>query len=208
MNRKAKWLFGVVLPALLWLAGCGERPSPRGGMPAEDPQLPEQEQQQYLARGGELAAITFSAMSTRLQQALAEGGVPHALQYCNTVAYPLVDSLSAVHQALIRRTSLRVRNPKNKPADAEREILMEYQRLASAGEPLTPRVISMAETGEIAFFAPILVQELCLTCHGKTGADLSEENAQLIRSLYPEDEATGYIAGDLRGMWSIRFRTQ
>jgi hypothetical protein len=38
-------------------------------------------------------------------------------------AYPLVDSLSQVHKTYIRRTSLKVRNPKDAPTESELIVL-------------------------------------------------------------------------------------
>jgi hypothetical protein len=47
-------------------------------------------------------------------EALQNGGIDSALQYCNLRAYPITDSLSLVHQASIKRVSTKVRNPRNK----------------------------------------------------------------------------------------------
>ena len=40
----------------------------------------------------------------------------------------------------------------------------------------------------------------CLTCHG---SNIKPELAAKINSLYPEDKATGYKAGELRGAFTI-----
>ena len=61
------------------------------------------------------------------------------------------------------------------------------------------------ERSTVAFYAPIKVQDLCLNCHGQPGTDIKAADYDLIKKLYPEDEAVGYKSGDLRGMWSIRF---
>lgn len=156
----------------------------------------------YKKQGMEIAMSTFKALSGQLKSALREGGVANAAQYCNTVAYPLVDSLSEVHQATIRRTSRKIRNPKDAPTPREEEMLDVYHAKVEAGERPSPQLRQLAN-GEIAFYAPIMMQELCLKCHGKLGETLKAEDYALIQSLYPEDEAIGYAAGDLRGMWSI-----
>jgi hypothetical protein len=37
------------------------------------------------------------------------------------------------------------------------------------------------------------------------GETLTVENQAIIAAKYPEDKATGYQAGDLRGLWHITF---
>lgn len=167
-------------------------------------QLTEAERSEYLNKGRQIAQATFAELSGQLSQAMAEGGVPSALKYCNVVAYPLVDSLSMVHDAVIRRTSMKVRNPKDAPTEAEKVMLQTYHEQAAAAEELKPHVKQLKE-GRIAFYAPIKIQPLCLNCHGKVGEDIKPEHYELVKQLYPEDEATGYELGELRGMWSITF---
>ena len=134
--------------------------------------------------------------------AMKKGGVPEAVQYCNLAGLPLIDSLAQAHEVSIRRTSLKIRQPKDAPTAAEKKALDQYHAQFSAGEVLKPFV----ETN--TFYAPILVSEACLKCHGKLGETLKQEDYDLIKQLYPEDEAIGYAAGDLRGIWSITFVTK
>lgn len=160
---------------------------------------------QYKKQGMEIAMGTFKVLSGQLKSALQEGGVPNAVRYCNTVAYPLVDSLSEAYGATIRRASNKVRNPKDKPTALEQEVLDTYHAQMTAGKQPKP-IVRQMESGEIAFYAPIRMQELCLNCHGKLGETLKEEDYAIIKALYPKDEAIGYEAGDLRGVWSITFQ--
>ena len=45
----------------------------------------------------------------------------------------------------------------------------------------------------------IAVEPVCLACHGKA---LSPETTTALRRHYPDDAATGFDAGDLRGaLW-------
>lgn len=195
-----------ILPFLLFaLAACS--PSTNQEAEEEDAAAPltDTERQQIIDDGKAIAQATFAELSSNLAVALSEGGVENAVQYCNLVAYPLVDSLSEVHDAIIRRTSLQVRNPRNQPSVAERTVLQAYQEQAARGDELKPRVERLDDQ-RIAFYAPIKIQPLCLQCHGKVGEDVQESDYALIRELYPEDQATGYEPGQLRGMWSITFR--
>jgi hypothetical protein len=54
----------------------------------------------------------------------------------------------------------------------------------------------------LGYVEPILVQPLCLTCHGDP---LAPDIAARIDELYPEDRAVGYEIGDLRGVFWIEF---
>jgi hypothetical protein len=166
--------------------------------------LTEAEQTAALQKGKGIAQATFAALSGQLKSALQEGGVPHAIEYCNLVAFPLVDSLSEVHSAQIRRTTNKVRNPKDIATETERPVLNNYLQQAAKGEELKP-LVELVDPNTVAFYAPIKIQPLCLNCHGKVGEVLTEENYAVIKEKYPEDEAVGYQLDEFRGMWSIQF---
>lgn len=173
----------------------------------EEAALSEGERTAYLEKGKAIAGATFTALSTQLQAAMQDGGVQQAVNYCQLNAFPLVDSLSKAHQATIRRTTLKARNPADRPTDLERSILEAYAQKEANGEALTPMVQAL-EGQEIAFFAPIRTNVFCLQCHGQPGETIKAEDYALITRLYPEDQAIGYQEGDLRGMWSIRFKQE
>jgi hypothetical protein len=61
------------------------------------------------------------------------------------------------------------------------------------------------EKGMVHYFKPILLQPLCLNCHGNEELDISPAVLAMLKKEYPEDKATGFAAGDLRGMWHITF---
>ena len=158
----------------------------------------------YLDKGKQIAALSFATLSQRLQKAIQEGGIPNAIQYCNLAAHPITDSLSNAHQATIRRTSLKYRNASNQPTELEQTVLEEYAKNMEQGLPLQP-ILKQIGQQEKFFFAPILIQEPCLNCHGKLSENIVESNYQLLKNLYPEDKAIGYNKGELRGIWSIQF---
>jgi hypothetical protein len=47
-----------------------------------------------------------------------------------------------------------------------------------------------------------------LNCHGVIGKNIDSTVYKTIKDFYPNDAATGYKLGDLRGMWSIKFNTE
>jgi hypothetical protein len=167
--------------------------------------LTETETQAYLEKGKTITAGTFSQMSARLASALETGGVSHAVQYCNTVALPLTDSLSNIYQATVRRTSMKIRNLENRPVEWEKEVLNTFFAQKTTGETLKP-IVEQIDAQTVAFAAPISMLPLCLNCHGTPGETMKAEDYAVIKNLYPADEAINYAEGDLRGMWSITFK--
>ena len=97
----------------------------------------------YVKKGKSIATATFATLSGELGKALKEGGVSQAVEVCNIAAMPLVDSLSKVHNATIRRTSLKIRNPKNVPSSDELKVLNDYAKKDEAGEKLGPQIIEV-----------------------------------------------------------------
>lgn len=157
----------------------------------------------YLMEGRAIAMNTFNILSATLSEKIAEGGIPNAIDYCNIAAIPLTDSIAQANNVLIKRVSSKARNSENLPNAFEESILADYQTLMDKGMKATARVEEV--DGEIYFVAPIIVQPLCLNCHGTPGEELALSNVELINAKYPEDLAINYKEGDLRGIWSIRF---
>ena len=60
--------------------------------PASDAPLNEQEEVAFVEKGRLIASTTFAALSTKLQEALQQGGVKQAITYCQIAAIPLTDS--------------------------------------------------------------------------------------------------------------------
>jgi hypothetical protein len=143
----------------------------------------------------------------KLIAALDSGGPEHAVSYCADSAQAWT-ARQAGEGVYIRRVSLRVRNPANRPDSSERRHLERLDSLHRAGSLPGDVVLATAAAGGgsmVEYLRPILVQDRCLACHGPRD-QISPEVRELIAGRYPTDEATGYAAGDLRGMISVRVR--
>ena len=197
-----KKLMLLVIPALLIAAGCTE--TGKTGDPAGNV-LSDSLVTAYLNQGKAVAQATFEALSSELKARMQAGGPVAAVEYCQLAAYPLTDSMAQTHEAVIRRTSHRYRNPANAPTSAESATMDAYLSMKDNGSELQPQIYALG-TDSVQFFAPIVTKPLCLTCHGIEGETLNPELAAHIRSLYPEDQATGFGEGDLRGIWSIKMK--
>lgn len=178
----------IALVLILPFAGCKGDPS--AGV----------EDQNILVAGKEITAETFLALSTELRSAMKRGGVEEAAQYCNLAAIPITDSLASVYGVTIRRATDRPRNQSNTATSQELAIIEKYKAQLTSGDQLLPQVVKA--NGAKTFFSPIIASDLCLQCHG---SKTSMESYRAIADLYPNDLATGYKAGDLRGVWSVTF---
>ncbi len=194
--KKLLTAFGL-LALLFLLAQCGSDNKTASKTAAFD-------EKEYLEKGKAIAEATFAELSGKLATAIEEKGISGAIEYCNLAAMPLVDSLSKAHNASIRRTSLRVRNPKNAPNNWEKGILSTYETQHQAGQELKP-IVKELDEHTVAFTAPIMMKPLCLQCHGEIGTDIATDNYVTIKKLYPEDEAFGFVDRQFRGIWSITF---
>jgi hypothetical protein len=165
-------------------------------------QLSPEKQSRLITRGKTIAMFSFKALSLELTKALNEGGVKHAVNYCNLHASQLIDSLSMVYKVKIFRVSDKYMNPKDKPDDHEMTIINSYKTQLADGHEIQPHLETIGN--DTVFYAPILIlNPLCLNCHGKPGSTMEQENYDFIKSRYPDDRAFGYKLGDLRGMWKI-----
>jgi hypothetical protein len=88
--------------------------------------------------------------------------------------------------------------------DSEQEILTVWEdKIANAGE-INPVLFESEDV--VDFYSPIIIQPMCTTCHGIQGQTFTAESEAVIKQKYPNDIATGYSEGDLRGMWHITFK--
>jgi hypothetical protein len=193
------------LPLLL-LAGCSKTPDPPAP-PATTPPaaLSAAVRTAAVQRGTAIAAETFSLLSSNLQSAIQSGGVSNALPFCSLAASPLTAGMAGKHGVTLRRVTHKPRNPAGRADATERAILNQFAAALTGTNPPPPLVTNLT-AGAVTFFAPIVLNnELCLKCHGAPGQDISPENVAVIQGLYPQDEATGFKLGDLRGAWRIDF---
>jgi len=182
----------------IYLAGCAQKTEQEADMSAQ------MDTAAVVTEGQKITKAAFTTLSSNLQQALSEGGVENALRFCNVEAMPLTDSLSTNYDVTISRVSHRPRNQANRADSLEMATIKTY--LEHVKQQAEPKPEVYAEAKKIIYHAPIRINNpLCLNCHGKVGTDITESDLQTIQRLYPEDQATGFSMGDLRGIWTVTF---
>lgn len=131
----------------------------------------------------------FKTLSGRLMETMGMGGPEAAITVCQKEALQLTQSVGDEYSLKIGRTGVRLRNPKNQAP----EWAQTYTE-AQHAEP----VFAMLSDGSAAALLPIKLKAACLMCHGPKD-QLAPVIQTKLASLYPNDEATGFQEGDLRG---------
>ena len=159
----------------------------------------------FLQKGEKIATATQKELLKNVSAALEHGGPTYAIDFCNTRAMELTDSLSQEFNCTIERISLKNRNPGNYPdSETEMEQLKRYKNLHEQGKELMPATVTFNDIVE--YYQPIIIgMETCLKCHGELGDNVNEETRQALERLYPKDRATNYQLHDFRGLWKISF---
>jgi hypothetical protein len=188
---------GWLLAAGLLAVGCKQSPRTLVQEPKPDSATVQKARVVADSLGDELM--------TTLANALARGGPGLAIHLCadSAQARTLRRWKNGVY---IRRVSERVRNVDDTPDTLELQGLRQLAADHRAGH-LPDEVVSVIRaadgTYQLQYLRPLLVQTACLACHGDPAAFAPEVRAVLARR-YPDDQATGYAVGDLRGAVSVR----
>ena len=156
---------------------------------------------EMLAESRELTATFATTLKGELKQALSNGGPTAAISVCSERAPLIAAELSRLSGAKVRRTSLRYRNPANAPEPWESKVLAEFDAKAARGDAPQPLEYNVAmDDGTVRYMAAIETQGVCLACHGST---LAGGVGEVLEKVYPHDRARGYVAGDIRGAFSV-----
>jgi hypothetical protein len=140
-----------------------------------------------------------------LIQHIQSEGVSGAISYCNVNALPITDSISKIKGVKIQRVTDRPRNPTNEASP--KEVVLMNQIRNSKNREILPEDLRIVQGESVAYYLPIKTADLCLKCHGSPERDLNAEAAAKIAILYPDDQAVGYGANELRGLWKVTYTT-
>lgn len=163
----------------------------------------------HRTRAAALANDLGARLKQELVSAMQAGGPLAAVSVCRDRAAPIADSVAAASGWEVGRTSLRVRNPDNAPDSWERAGMEAMAARAAGGAPAAglvhEGVVRVGEHRYYRYLQAIPTAEVCTLCHGES---LSPELAAHIGALYPDDRATGFRVGDLRGAFTVTGRIE
>ena len=159
--------------------------------------------QAAIDRSRQAADALSRELAERLFAEMEAGGPLQAVSVCSEIAQEKAKAYS-VDGLNVRRISMKVRNPADRPDDWEEIRLAHLEELQAQGK-LPTEVIEIVESEEgrtLRYLRPLQIAPPCLNCHGDR-AQFVPELQEHLTELYPDDEAFGYQLNELRGAVSV-----
>jgi septation ring formation regulator EzrA len=151
---------------------------------------------------GAIKALAAELKGT-LQAAMKSDGPIKAISVCNEQAPKLAQKVSDEKGMEVARTSLKIRNELNAPDAWELAVLEQFEQRKSKGEPV--KAIEYSEITQhngnkvFRYMKAIPADDVCLMCHGEK---IPDQLSAKLDQLYPNDQATGFKKGDIRGAFT------
>jgi hypothetical protein len=173
------------------------------------PVLADDLHEKYLKDSRETAQEFMLKLGTMLKQQLEVGGAENAIGVCKQYAPALAAEYSGDNRK-VKRVSLKPRNPTPGTPDAwEKQMLESFENELAGGKPIASMekstVVETADGRWFRYMKAIPTQPMCLQCHGQP-YQISDSVKALLAKDYPDDQATGYSAGSVRGAVSIKWK--
>ncbi len=146
----------------------------------------------WKAAGAEAVLPFKRSLKGALVSGLEDGPVA-AISTCRVEA-PRLAAEASLGGVKVGRASGKLRNPSNAAKPWMQSILDVYETDPERREPAVVAI----DKNTVGYAEPIFMQPLCVTCHGAT---LAPDLQMKLSELYPTDQATGYAAGDFRGIF-------
>ena len=164
--------------------------------------LSQEEKNTWLLLGDSISVDMQNTLLKNVSGAIQKGGTDFAVEFCNIRAMPLTDSIAKNFKVQIQRLSDKNRNPENTIQTQADSLAWEIIKTEKT------HFIEQDKDGAVVYFKPIsIAMPTCIKCHGNK-TDIIESTQKIIAQKYPDDKATGYKMGDLRGMWKIKINKQ
>ena len=155
------------------------------------------EYQEAAARAMKAFDEVQSTLSARLMEEMKAGGPTRAIVVCRDEAIPLTTKVAVGQSGMaLGRTSHLVRNPANAPREWMRPFVQKAAGRKAAD--VQPVVVDLG--ARVGVLRPIGTAGACTTCHGAKESQ-PEALKRLLAESYPQDKATGFAEGDLRGFF-------
>jgi Protein of unknown function (DUF3365) len=180
----------ALLPTLL-LTACSSNEATQVSWTEVPGVINEQHAQLELANSAKQEMM--KTLMATLSAEMASGGPAAAITVCKERAPEVAAEVGAKLGVTIGRTSFKLRNPANAAPEWALPLLEDRPKEAR---------YAASSDGALGVTLPIMLQPGCLACHGEVDA-LPDEIRTALKEMYPEDQATGFAAGDLRGWFWV-----
>ncbi len=181
-------------------AASGLATMSKAEQPAQDPQI-----EQALMEARQISSELADKVRGLLLKEIEKGRLAGAVRVCSEMAQGITREFNTRSGHTVRRVSLRYRNPWNLPDEYERRKLEELDLLNKKKEMKNEYVEVIDEGGQkyLRYMRPLVALPLCINCHGPK-ENISAEVKTILSEKYPEDRASGFLVGDLRGAVSVK----
>ena len=180
------------------LAGSGEPQPDRYGVRVyaiED--VPESLESEVKNADAAIQALQAALIEALTNELRSEGPLG-AIHVCRDQAQAITARVAREQGIDVGRTSHRLRNPANRPRPWSEPFVSEGAD--KNYDTVQPRLVDLGE--RVGVIRPINTLGMCTQCHGNDEQILPEVR-EAIAAAYPEDRATGFGVGDLRGwIWA------
>lgn len=201
----------LVLALSVAIAGCGDSDPENASQqkpaethsPAESVATPtaltslsaSQEKQQQVALAARDAM--FAKLSGRLMSVIKSDGPAKAIDVCKSEAPAFGEQIAQQFGVEIGRTSFKLRNSTNAGP--------EWAAPFVAAKAEEPTFVGLPDE-TLGALLPIRLKQKCTTCHGDRDS-LRDDVRAALDLHYPNDQATGFKEGDLRGWFWVEVPT-
>ena len=157
-----------------------------------------------IAQAKEIISVFASTLKSELEAGVKLGGPVKALEICNTKASQIGEKIATAEGMQVSRVSLKNRSPANAPNTWQETVLENFATREAAGvDPVAMEFSEIVEHQghkEFRSIKAIPTGGVCLACHGE---NLAKDVQETITTLYPDDKATGFKSGDIRGAFVV-----
>ncbi|MCO5260086.1 MAG: DUF3365 domain-containing protein [Crocinitomicaceae bacterium] len=162
---------------------------------------------ELLQKGDSIATLAQGVLMQNVSSAIQQHGVIGAIEFCNLNAIPLTDSISQLTLSTVQRLSDKNRNPNNEINTTIDQKAWSELKMLLSDSTIADKHFLLQENNQVFYYKPIQIgMPTCLKCHGAKGTDISDDALSIIQTNYPNDKATDYQLGQLRGMWKIKIK--
>jgi len=157
-----------------------------------------------IAQAKAVISVFASTLKGELETGIKAGGPVKALEICNTKAPQIAEKITAAKGMQVSRVSLKNRSPTNAPNVWQKTVLENFATRKAAGTDPTAlefsEIVEHQGHKEFRFMKAIPTGGVCLACHGE---NLAKGIQEKITTFYPDDKATGFKSGDIRGAFVV-----